>query len=160
MKKIAALCIGVGCMLTVTGCGSNVTLNTEQNDMVSEYIAGVLLKHSYENQWEYEKLAAAKKQSESKNNNKNHTATGTNTVQQTTQPATRSSAMTATTAAQNPSSTASAIGTVKAASVNYALTATATASGSETSAFGPEKAKDGDATTKTSRWASEERDAR
>ena len=48
---------------------------------------------------------------------------------------------------------ASAIGTVKAASVNYALTATATASGSETSAF------DGDATTKTSRWASEERDA-
>ena len=40
---------------------------------------------------------------------------------------------------------ASAIGTVKAASVNYALTATATASGSETSAFGPEKAKDGDA---------------
>ena len=33
---------------------------------------------------------------------------------------------------------ASAIGTVKAASVNYALTATATASGSETSAFGPE----------------------
>ena len=54
---------------------------------------------------------------------------------------------------------ASAIGTVKAASVNYALTATATASGSETSAFGPEKAKDGDATTKTSRWASEERDA-
>ena len=54
---------------------------------------------------------------------------------------------------------ASAIGTVKAASVNYALTATASASGSETSAFGPEKAKDGDATTKTSRWASEERDA-
>ncbi len=43
---------------------------------------------------------------------------------------------------------ASAIGTVKAASVNYALTATATASGSETSAFGPEKAKDGDTTTK------------
>ena len=36
---------------------------------------------------------------------------------------------------------ASAIGTVKAASVNYALTATATASGSETSAFGPEKAE-------------------
>lgn len=54
---------------------------------------------------------------------------------------------------------ASAIGTVKAASANYALTATATASGSEAPAFGPEKAKDGDATTKTSRWASEERDA-
>lgn len=47
-------------MLTVTGCGSNVTLNTEQNDMVSEYIAGVLLKHSYENQWEYENLLQQK----------------------------------------------------------------------------------------------------
>ena len=44
----------------------------------------------------------------------------------------------------------SAFGTVKAASANYALTATATASGSETPAFGPEKAKDGDATTKSS----------
>ena len=111
MKKIAALCIGVGCMLTVTGCGSNVTLNTEQNDMVSEYIAGVLLKHSYENQWEYEKLAAAKKQSESKNNNKNNknnTASGTNTAQNTVQQTTQPSAMTATTAAQNPSSTAAA----------------------------------------------------
>lgn len=53
----------------------------------------------------------------------------------------------------------SAFGTVKAASANYALTATATASGSETPAFGPEKAKDGDATTKSSRWASEEREA-
>ena len=55
---------------------------------------------------------------------------------------------------------ASAIGPVQAAdSTNYALTATATASGSETSAFGPEKAQDGDATTSTSRWASEKRDA-
>ena len=54
---------------------------------------------------------------------------------------------------------ASTIGTVKAASANYALTATATASGSETPDFGPDKAKDGDATTKSSRWASEERDA-
>ncbi len=113
MKKIAALCIGVGCMLTVTGCGNNVTLNTEQNDMVSEYIAGVLLKHSYENEWEYEKLAAAKRQSESKNSKSNtlsgtNTAQNTNTVQQATQPVTQPSAMTATTAAQNPSSTTSA----------------------------------------------------
>ena len=50
---------------------------------------------------------------------------------------------------------ASAIGTVKAASANYALTATATASGSEDANHGPEKAVDGDTTTSTSRWASE-----
>ena len=52
---------------------------------------------------------------------------------------------------------ASAIGTVKAASVNYALTATVTASGSEDANHGPEKAVDGDTTTSTSRWASEKR---
>lgn len=52
---------------------------------------------------------------------------------------------------------ASAIGTVKAASANYALTATATASGSEDANHGPEKAVDGDTTTSTSRWASEKR---
>ena len=51
----------------------------------------------------------------------------------------------------------SAFGTVKAASVNYALTATATASGSEDADHGPEKAVDGDTTTSTSRWASEKR---
>lgn len=50
-------------------------------------------------------------------------------------------------------------GTVKAASDNYALSATASASGSEASTLGPEKANDGDATSKTSRWSSEERDA-
>ena len=52
---------------------------------------------------------------------------------------------------------ASAIGTVKAASANYALTATATASGGEDANHGPEKAVDGDTTTSTSRWASEKR---
>lgn len=50
-------------------------------------------------------------------------------------------------------------GTVKAASDNYALSATASASGSEASTLGPEKANDGDAASKTSRWSSEERDA-
>lgn len=62
MKKFAAVCIGVGLMFALTGCGNDVKLDSEENDLVAEYIAGVMLKHSYENQWEYEKLDALKKQ--------------------------------------------------------------------------------------------------
>lgn len=62
MKKFATVCIGVGLMFALTGCGNDVKLSREENDLVAEYIAGVMLKHSYENQWEYEKLDALKKQ--------------------------------------------------------------------------------------------------
>lgn len=89
MKKMAAIFIGVGCMLTVTGCSSDITLNTEQNNMISEYIAGVLLKHSYENQWEYQKLDAAKKANEANSSNNNSQVSAT---QAATQPVTQSAA--------------------------------------------------------------------
>lgn len=81
MKKFAAVCIGMGLMLTVTGCGNNVTLNKEENDLVAEYIAGVMLKHSYENQWEYQKLEAAKKQNA---DNEKKTGTGSSTTNKNT----------------------------------------------------------------------------
>lgn len=45
-----------------TGCAgqSKVTVTTEQNDLIAEYAAGVLLKYSYENEWNYTKLRNAK----------------------------------------------------------------------------------------------------
>lgn len=58
MKKIYALCLIL--VLLLTGCGSNVEVTTEQNDLMAEYVAGVLLKYSYEDQWEYTKLRNAK----------------------------------------------------------------------------------------------------
>ena len=46
MKKLV-VCI-LSCMMIVflVGCDKQVTLNTEENDLIAEYIAGVMLKGS------------------------------------------------------------------------------------------------------------------
>jgi len=54
LKKIVALSIIV--VLLCTGCGSSVTVTTEQNDLIAEYVAGVLLKYSFEDEWQYSKI--------------------------------------------------------------------------------------------------------
>lgn len=107
MKKFAAVCIGLGCMFTVTGCGNNVTLNKEQNDLVAEYIGGVMLKHSYENQWEYQKLNAAKAQNTDSGKTTGTSTGNKNTATQPTQPATMAgnAAGSATTAASTKKAT-------------------------------------------------------
>ena len=48
-------------MLLCTGCGSSVTVTTEQNDLIAEYVSGVLLKYSFEDEWQYTKLKKAQK---------------------------------------------------------------------------------------------------
>ena len=58
MKKIFALSIIV--ILLCTGCGSSVTVTTEQNDLIAQYVSGVLLKYSFEDEWQYTKLNKAK----------------------------------------------------------------------------------------------------
>ena len=58
MKKIFALCIIVA--LLCTGCGSSVTVTTEQSDLIAQYVSGVLLKYSFEDEWQYTKLNKAK----------------------------------------------------------------------------------------------------
>ena len=60
MKKILAICLGAAIAITATGCGDKVTLTEEQNDLIAEYVAGVMLKHSYDNEWNYQKLDIAK----------------------------------------------------------------------------------------------------
>lgn len=57
MKKLAsALLVCVMAFLFV-GCGKNdITLSNEQSDLIAEYIAGTLLKYSYDNEWDYQKL--------------------------------------------------------------------------------------------------------
>ena len=56
MKRLAALGLVFVLMFSFTGCKGDIELNKEDNDHVAEYIAGVLLKYSYENEWEYQKL--------------------------------------------------------------------------------------------------------
>ena len=53
MRKltIAVLCV-IG-VFALSGCGDKVSLTNEQNDMIAEYVAGVLLEHSYDNEWKY-----------------------------------------------------------------------------------------------------------
>lgn len=56
MKKIAALLLILFCVFSLVGCSKNITLNNEQNELVAEYIAGELLKYTYDNKWNYQKL--------------------------------------------------------------------------------------------------------
>ncbi len=58
MKKLV-VCI-LSCMMIVflVGCDKQVTLNTEENDLIAEYIAGVMLKYSFSDKWNYEKAAS------------------------------------------------------------------------------------------------------
>lgn len=60
MKKVITGLLVLLCMSALTGCGKDdVTLSNEDNDLVAEYIAGTLLKYSYDNEWKYQKLNSA-----------------------------------------------------------------------------------------------------
>lgn len=56
--KAMPLISAVLTLLMFSGCGSDdsVTVTAEQNDLISEYIAGTLMKYSYQNEWKYIKL--------------------------------------------------------------------------------------------------------
>ncbi len=115
MKKLtlAALCI-VG-VFALSGCGDKVSLTNEQNDMIAEYVAGTLLKHSYDNEWKYTKLNSAEA---SKNSTKATTAAGT--VKQTTAVGSATGSA-ATTAASGTTTTKTTTATTTASSLSEAL---------------------------------------
>lgn len=56
--KKSLLILSVLVCFMLTGCDKNSALTKEQNDLLAEYTAGVLIKYSYENQWKYYKLGA------------------------------------------------------------------------------------------------------
>lgn len=55
-KKILGLGLSLVLFGSMCGCGQDITLNSEENDLIAEYVAGVMLKYSYENKWSYEQL--------------------------------------------------------------------------------------------------------
>ena len=62
MKKVITGLLVLLFMAALTGCGKNdISLTNEENDLVAEYIAGTLLKYSYDNEWKYQKLNTAQK---------------------------------------------------------------------------------------------------
>jgi len=42
--------------LSLYGCSGDVTITDEQEELIAQYAAGVLVKYSYENEWKYTKL--------------------------------------------------------------------------------------------------------
>lgn len=62
MKKVITGLLVLMCMAALSGCGKDdVSLTNEDNDLIAEYIAGTLLKYSYDNEWKYQKLNTAEK---------------------------------------------------------------------------------------------------
>ena len=103
MKKVITGLLVLLCISALTGCGKDdVTLTNEDNDLVAEYIAGTLLKYSYDNEWKYTKLNSSNTGHTSSLGNVSSTAAGTTT-------ATKAGTVTATTAAADVNTTASSL---------------------------------------------------
>lgn len=104
MKKLALAALCMVSVFALSGCGDNVTLTEEQNDMIAEYVAGSLLKHSYDNEWKYTKLNSS---SSGRTSSTNSTVSGTTA-------STKAVTVTATTAASGAG--ASSVGEATTAS--------------------------------------------
>lgn len=59
MKRILLITILAAFLCTGCGLTSDISLDEEQNDIVAEYAAGVMLKYSYKNEWNYTKVRNA-----------------------------------------------------------------------------------------------------
>ena len=59
MKKSIAVLLVCLLLTSLVGCGDDITLDKRENDLVAEYIAGVMLKYSYDNEWKYTKVSNA-----------------------------------------------------------------------------------------------------
>lgn len=79
-KKLAAAGLGITLLTTLTGCGNNETLTTEQNDRVADYIAGVMLEHSYDNSWKYRKAKNEMAETKTYGNTTSSQSASNNTV--------------------------------------------------------------------------------
>lgn len=112
MKKIFTVACVLLCCISLAGCGKNdISLTTEQNDLVAEYIAGTLLKYSYENEWKYQKLNSA---------GNTYTGTGNKNTTQVTQQTTQVSQSQSTT--QGATQSASSQGTTSSPASENLLT--------------------------------------
>lgn len=112
MKKIFTVACVLLCCISLAGCGKNdISLTTEQNDLVAEYIAGTLLKYSYENEWKYQKLNSA---------GNTYTGTGNKNTTQVTQQTTQASQSQSTT--QGATQSASSQGTTSSPASENLLT--------------------------------------
>lgn len=59
MKRVVSILLTGIMAVTLTGCGNDITLDKRENELIAEYVAGVMLKYSYDNKWEYTKVRTA-----------------------------------------------------------------------------------------------------
>lgn len=112
MKKVITGLLVLLCMAALTGCGKNdISLTNEENDLVAEYIAGTLLKYSYDNEWKYQKLNTAQKTGVT-------TTAGTNSSTQTPTQSQAGNSQKPTASSSAATSTASASGMAGTASTD------------------------------------------
>lgn len=72
MKRIAALCLALFLVFALCGCGNDIKLDAQENDMIAEYIAGVMLKYSADNISNYQDIKKEQEtESSSQNSNQN-----------------------------------------------------------------------------------------
>lgn len=76
MKRIAALCLTLFLVFALCGCGNDIELDNQKNDMIAEYIAGVMLKYSADNISNYQELRNSEQETESSSQNHNQNQTG------------------------------------------------------------------------------------
>lgn len=77
MKKVAALCLTLFLVFALCGCGDSIKLDNQENDMIAEYIAGVMLKYSAENISNYQNLKN-EQETENSSQSSNQNQTGGN----------------------------------------------------------------------------------
>lgn len=97
MKKVVVCILSCMMIFLLVGCDKQVKLNTEENDLIAEYIAGVMLKYSFSDKWNYEK--AVSRVDSYKPKNPASTLGGGATINNTTPTQSPTSASTPTTAA-------------------------------------------------------------
>jgi len=128
LKKIVAL--GIIVVFLCTGCGSNVTVTTEQNDLITEYVSGVLLKYSFEDEWQYTKVNKIKHGASS--------GTTSTTSNSTSTTASKANSTNNATTSGNITNTATTSGnTTKTATSNGSVTSSTTSSTSTSTTSDP-----------------------
>lgn len=84
MKKLVVCILSCMMIFLLVGCDKEVTLNTEENDLIAEYIAGVMLKYSFNDKWNYEKAVSRVDSYKPKNPNSTSGGGATSAITPTT----------------------------------------------------------------------------
>lgn len=118
MKRLLVVLLTGIFAVSLVGCGEDdITLDSRQNELVAEYIAGEMLKFSYDNEWDYTKVRTALNKYESNGTAYNPIAS----TQQTTSAVAGSSVTSATKAGTTSAATSTTTTSAASTDIYQAL---------------------------------------